>query len=299
MFKSSSPTLERCTIGYNDAPEGAGMRLYGSNAVINHTAIVDNTAGSGARLGGGISCVYSSSPVLTNCTFNGNEAGNGGAILCYCNSTVTLLNGILWDDAPQEIYIKRQATYPSTVSVDYSDVEGGEGGQFVGLGSDLDWGDGNLDPDGDPLFVDAGTGDYHLQGGSPCIDAGDPDSPDDPDFTDADMGAYYYDQAGGRAPKLDVPAEVVVAPKAFSLGNAYPNPFNGAVRIPFSVPVSARVNVTLYDLNGRQVARLVDEIKPAGFHEVGWVANNAPSGIYLVRMSTAQYRKTQRLVLIK
>jgi hypothetical protein len=187
------------------------------------------------------------------------------------------------------------------VSVDYSDVKGGVGGQFVGVGGTLDWGDGNLiPPDDDPLFVNAGSGDYHLQDVSPCIDTGDPASPDDPDSTTADMGAYYYDQAGGRAPKLDVPAEVVVvAPKEFSLGNAYPNPFNGAVRIPFSVPVSSRVTVTLYDLNGRQVAKLLDEVKPAGLHEVGWVANNAPTGVYLVRMSTAQYQKTQRLVLIK
>jgi len=59
------------------------------------------------------------------------------------------------------------------------------------------------------------------------------------------------------------------------------------------------VNVTLYDINGRQVAELVDEVKPAGSHEVGWIANNAPSGVYLVRMATAEYQKTQRLVLIK
>ena len=292
----SCPTLEGCRIEGNSAPQGAGIRLQGSSPEINHTAIVDNSAETGARLGGGISCEAFSCPVLTNCTFSGNVAGYGGAIQCNLNSTVTILNGILWGDSPEEIYIKPHVTYPSTVSVEYSDVEGGEGGVYVGAGSTLDWGDWMMDDD--PLFVDAGTGDYHLTEYSPCVDTGDPGSPLDPDGSTADMGAYWYDD-GDPAPDLDVPAEVAVSPKDFELGNAYPNPFNGAVRIPFSVPVSARVNVTLYDLNGRQVAKLVDEVRPAGSHEVGWVANSAPSGIYLVRMATAEYQKTQRLVLIK
>ncbi len=48
--------------------------------------------------------------------------------------------------------------------------------------------------DADPLFVDAENLDYRLQENSPCIDAGDPNSPLDPDGTIADMGAYYVNQ---------------------------------------------------------------------------------------------------------
>ncbi len=51
-------------------------------------------------------------------------------------------------------------------------------------------GEGNISSD--PLFIDPVNGDFHLQPGSPCIDAGDPDSPLDPDGTTADMGAFYY-----------------------------------------------------------------------------------------------------------
>jgi hypothetical protein len=46
-----------------------------------------------------------------------------------------------------------------------------------------------------PLFLDAVNGDYHLTDNSPCIDAGDPASPLDPDGTIADMGAFYFDQS--------------------------------------------------------------------------------------------------------
>lgn len=50
--------------------------------------------------------------------------------------------------------------------------------------------DGNIDVD--PAFVDAGNGDFRLLAGSPCIDTGDPASPQDPDSTRADMGAYFF-----------------------------------------------------------------------------------------------------------
>ena len=54
-------------------------------------------------------------------------------------------------------------------------------------------GEGNIIGE-NPLFVNIDEGDYHLTADSPCIDAGDPDSPEDPDGTRADMGAYYFHQ---------------------------------------------------------------------------------------------------------
>ena len=56
-------------------------------------------------------------------------------------------------------------------------------------------GEGNITAD--PLFVDPAKGDYRLSEQSPCIDAGDPKSPLDPDGTRADMGAFYYHQEQG------------------------------------------------------------------------------------------------------
>ncbi|MFH1861684.1 MAG: T9SS type A sorting domain-containing protein, partial [bacterium] len=71
-----------------------------------------------------------------------------------------------------------------------------------------------------PLFVNP-TSDFHLQPGSPCIDAGDPASPPDPDGTIADMGAYYFDQAGWQPGNLTVDLEpfsppVVIPPQGGS-----------------------------------------------------------------------------------
>ena len=220
---------------------------------------------------------------------------------CYLDATVALLNGILWDDGLKEIYIKRHATKPSTVAVNYCDVEGDEGGVYVGLGSSLVWGDGNLDTD--PLFVDAGSGDYHLTDASPCIDAGDPDSPPDPDDTFADMGAYYFDQGGGgRMMALkhsETPAMSLMQPNAVSLGNAYPNPFNAATTVSYSLPAAMPVKLAVYDLQGRQVALLADGLNPAGTYRLTWDANAVPTGIYLVRFEAPGFSNAKLLTLMK
>jgi hypothetical protein len=88
------------------------------------------------------------------------------------------MNTIFWNnDAPEdpEIY-----AYGSNLEVVYSDITGG-------------WpGEGNIDDD--PLFENPEIFDFHLETDSYCIDGGDPDSPPDPDGTNADIGAYYFDQ---------------------------------------------------------------------------------------------------------
>jgi hypothetical protein len=83
------------------------------------------------------------------------------------------LNCIVWDNLPQGI------GSPSQPIVAFSDVDGS-------------WpGTGNINTD--PLFVNAAVGDFHLTAFSPCINAGDPLGPPDPDGSRADMGAFPYD----------------------------------------------------------------------------------------------------------
>ncbi len=60
-----------------------------------------------------------------------------------------------------------------------------------------------------PCFAGGNPFDYHLQANSPCIDAGDPNSPDDPDGTRADIGCYYYDQSIDNPPVQTIPEEII------------------------------------------------------------------------------------------
>ncbi len=88
----------------------------------------------------------------------------------------------------------------NVLNIDYSCIENGTNDVIVGnIYSDLSWGDGVIT--NDPML----TTEYHLSSSSPCIDAGDPNSPLDPDGTIADMGAYYYCQGD----QVTIPEEIV------------------------------------------------------------------------------------------
>jgi len=98
---------------------------------------------------------------MNNVTVSGNTCtggffGNGGAIGIDNLGYAEITNSIIWDNDGDEIWL-----YEGTANVNYSDVQG-------------DWdGEGNIDTD--PLFTDAENGDFTLQAGSPCIDAGTAD----------------------------------------------------------------------------------------------------------------------------
>ena len=84
-----------------------------------------------------------------------------------------------------------------------------------------------------------------------------------------------------------------------SLGVAYPNPFNGATTIPFTLSHSDRVSISIYSSIGRKVRVLLDETLPQGSHNVRAELNDLASGIYWCCLQVGGKRQTQRLVLAK
>ncbi len=173
-----------------------------------------------------------------------------------------------------------------TPAILYSDIYGNSEGDLI----DCNPGEGCLSLD--PLFLDAMNSDYHLQPGSPCVDAGDPNSPNDPDDSRADMGAFPFDHA------QDI-AHDATMPSAFVLSSPFPNPFNSTTTIGYSLPAAGAVSLTVYDLSGREVARLADGVKPAGTHEAVWVAGGISSGVYVVRLVAGGVSAREKVVLVR
>lgn len=92
-------------------------------------------------------------------------------------------------------------------------------------------------------------------------------------------------------------------PNSITLSN-YPNPFNAQTKISFNLPVAGPVDLTIYDIAGRAIRRLVNDDRPAGLNEVIWdgrndTGDNLVSGIYFVRMATNSDATTRRVVLLK
>ncbi len=71
------------------------------------------------------------------------------------------------------------------------------------------------------------------------------------------------------------------------------------VNIQFTLPESEHVQLIVYDMLGREVARLVDETKEAGIHEVQFDAGHLPSGTYMYRLQAPAGSLTGKLLLLK
>lgn len=147
-----------CVIRDNHGILGGGITSNGATTVVKNCLIANNTTAGGGGAALGIDGVVS----LVNCTMADNSASSGGGGVYLWSGELTVSNSILWGNTPEEIV--------GSVAVTYSDVQGG----YAGAGNM------NLDP----VFSDPASHDYHLGAGSPCIDAGDPESqePDDRDI---------------------------------------------------------------------------------------------------------------------
>lgn len=96
----------------------------------------------------------------------------------------------------------------------------------------------------------------------------------------------------------------VSVPKDFHLSQNYPNPFNPITKIDYELPVEGKVDLKIYDINGREVANLVNnETQPAGYYTVAFTAQNFSSGVYFFRMISQGNEKnfvmTKKMVLLK
>ncbi|MGH7496629.1 MAG: SBBP repeat-containing protein [bacterium] len=85
----------------------------------------------------------------------------------------------------------------------------------------------------------------------------------------------------------------------FSLLPNYPNPFNPATTICYTLPQSAYVTLQVYNLTGQEIATLVDEAKTAGEHEAQWHPTNLAGGVYFYRLQAGEFVKTMKLVYLR
>jgi hypothetical protein len=81
--------------------------------------------------------------------------------------------------------------------------------------------------------------------------------------------------------------------------SSYPNPFNPSTRIEYRVKTDGMVSLKVYDIIGREVAVLVNELKEPGVYSVAWDASRLPSGIYFTRLESAGKTIVRKLMLVK
>ncbi|MGE5811262.1 MAG: Omp28-related outer membrane protein [Ignavibacteria bacterium] len=88
-------------------------------------------------------------------------------------------------------------------------------------------------------------------------------------------------------------------PNEYSLEQNYPNPFNPLTNFEFQVADMVFVSLRVYDLLGREITVLVDEVKPAGNYKITFNGSNLASGVYLYKMAAGNFIQTRKMILLK
>jgi minor extracellular serine protease Vpr len=106
----------------------------------------------------------------------------------------------------------------------------------------------------------------------------------------------------GPASSVEVKKEIIA--HTFNLDQNYPNPFNPSTNIQFSLGQSSPVNLTIFDILGREVVTLIDNAMTTGVHEISWDSRNSsgyrvPSGIYFYRLRSNEGVLTKKMLLVK
>jgi len=256
--------------------------VFDSEVHLENCLVVNNTSNNE-----GIFFSYGGKSRISNSTFYNNTISNtGGAIGLAYSDTVFVINSIVYNNNPASFYMAANEQWEPIV-IDYTDAEGGESAVINGNISEVIWGDGNIDAN--PLFCNPDSGDYTLAENSPCIGTGE---------NGANMGAFDV----GCEAILSIDKDVI--PLQYVLHQNYPNPFNPVTTLRYDLPENSYVNVTVYDMLGREVKTLVNTTQDAGFKSVIWDATNdygkpVSAGVYLYKIQAGEFVQTKKMVLLK
>jgi len=177
----SSPTIEHVELISNRAAYGAGICIEDGDENMPTLSYVTFALNYSVEEDG--SAIYNGAEELNivNCTF----ARNGHGTIYVSQGEISVVNCIFSRNGEHEIIVSDDGS----AFIDFCDVQRGRNSI---LGENVDYGEDNISED--PHFYNVEERDLRIRWFSPCVDAGDPDSPDDPDGTRADMGAFYSHQ---------------------------------------------------------------------------------------------------------
>ena len=92
---------------------------------------------------------------------------------------------------------------------------------------------------------------------------------------------------------------MIGVPEKFSLSQNYPNPFNPSTKINYDVPFDSRVELVVFDMTGKEIAKVVNELKTAGYYTVTFNSANLPSGVYFYKLIAGNHVETKKMTLVK
>jgi len=298
MVYDSGIEMDSCQIIHND---GGGLRYTGvgfNGSIITNTLFAFN--GSSDSGIGALSVVNSGQElVLDHCTFYGNSKeqqfgedlySNGTSWNDYQGNNIHVSNTIFVNHSDSEnasIYVERNE-YLDTLQFSnclfsYEDFVGANDATNHYVFTDNYYNE-------NPEFCDIYSNDFTLAENSPAVGAGDGGS---------NIGAFGVGctEALSLIGTLPIPSE-------YNLMQNYPNPFNPVTTLHYNLPENSYVNVTVYDMLGREVKTLVNGTQEAGLKSIVWDAindkgNPVSAGVYLYQIQAGEFIQTRKMVLLK
>lgn len=289
FISGATGTIEDCLIAGNTTEAsfnyGAGISCQQSAMIFRNLVIVGNLATSTGSDGGGLDIQFDPAPTVENCTIVGNACsgdGVGAGIVVQWGAQAQIDRCIIADNTGPGV----GCFFGEAFTVTGSNIWNNSGGD------DICAIDGGCNFSADPLFCNAGEGNYGIEPGSPCAAGNHPSG--------GECGAAY---CGAFPPGCGVPAPDTPAARLV-LGNA-PNPFNPMTTVFFVLDEPGDVVVRIHDLRGRTLRTFVRSDLVAGTrHEITWNGRDEhgrelPSGVYLYQLETRGRHVTERMSLIR
>ena len=307
---NSNVILTNCTITQNTADDqGSGITMYNSSATFNNTILWGNNTTNVEQMG-----INNSSLTITYSDIEGGWEGEGNiaADPLFCNPDSSEYT--LTENSPcigtGENGVNIGALGVGCVDNIAPEVPTGLLVWEADESIELSW---NESPDNDFYYfileksTDSVFADYVsiLTTNTTYTD------------TEYELNVIYYyriaavDFAGNVSGYSEIVSAVVLSieaddlvPDEFTLHQNYPNPFNPVTTLRYDLPENSYVNVTVYDMLGREIRTLVNTTQDAGFKSVIWDATNeygnpVSAGVYLYKIQAGEFVQTKKMVLLK
>lgn len=125
-------------------------------------------------------------------------------------------------------------------------------------------------------------------------------------FKDRNLNPGYYsyrliqvDFDGTRTESGNTDVVVNPSPKEYSLEQNYPNPFNPVTTIEYTIPEAELVTIKIFNSNGEEITKIINQYKDAGSYRVNFNAGGLPSGIYFYRIESGSFSTVKKMILLR
>lgn len=286
-FTGATVSLDSLTCFDNEANAGGGGALADCASVdLTHSVLTDNVA---QFYGGALSLQNTPSGSLLGNTMANNEGTfSGGGGLYMTGSSPAIENNLIAFNTGGTSFANGMSLSSAPATLSCNDVFGNTGANYSGQ-PDPTGTNGNISED--PLFCNAAQGNYNLNAGSPCL-------------AQNSGGCNLIGALPGGCGESPVPDPENGIPTVFRVEQNYPNPFNPKTTISFSLPESGRTSVVIFDLAGRKIRTVLDDVLPAQVHQVSWSGEDdngrtVAAGVYFYKVSSGLHQSVGRMALVK